>query len=193
MRCISQQLINIHYTEQLTFINNATYFENHDKAFNDHGTWNIMNMKYKSWHLANYEVIILGHLQVFGNLLKVSHVGFESVLVKHQLSVRAKTSWINLDEQQTKCKSPVSSSERAHLFATCCVLCACMHVHRHQGPFSIYIPACLNQVTCEILTSVSTILSKSIFYLKVLRTYLSKELRFLKSAPYLTWDCLRWL
>ena len=34
-------------------------------------------------------------------------------------------------------------------------------------------------------------LSKSIFYLKVLRTYLSKELRFLKSAPYLTWDSLR--
>ena len=36
-------------------------------------------------------------------------------------------------------------------------------------------------------------LSKSIFYLNVLRIYLSKEIKFLKSAPYLTWDCLRWL
>ena len=59
------------------------------------------------------------------------------------------------------------------------------------GPFSISIPACISYVNCEILTSVSTILSKSIFYLKVLGTYLSKELKFLKSAPYLTWDCLR--
>ena len=29
------------------------------------------------------------------------------------------------------------------------------------------------------------------FYLNVLRTYLGKEIRFLKSAPYLTWTCLR--
>ena len=55
----------------------------------------------------------------------------------------------------------------------------------HQGPFSMSIPACLSQVNYEILTSVSTILSKSIFNLKVLKTYLSKELRFLKSAQ--TW------
>ena len=71
-------------------------------------------------------------------------------------------------------------------------------------PFSISLSASLSLVNCEILTSVSTISSKSIFYLNVLRTYSSKELRFLKSAPYLTkiwlinvWKiihlCLTWL
>ena len=70
----------------------------------------------------------------------------------------------------------------------------CLEFSKHSGIGSTEIWArssLLKLSNCDILTSVSTILSKSIFYLKVLRTYLSKELRFLKSDPYLTWDCLR--
>ena len=58
---------------------------------------------------------------------------------------------------------------------------------RNNGPKMIVnkvisLPPCLSYVNCEMLTSLSTILRKSIFYLRVLTTYFSKELRFLKSA-----------
>ena len=47
--------ITLHNTEQKTLMNNFTNFENYDKIFNDHGTWNTMilnrehsmNMKYE--------------------------------------------------------------------------------------------------------------------------------------------------
>ena len=56
-------------------------------------------------------------------------------------------------------------------------------LRQHSSPSS--------EVWCVSNRSCLIQLVKSIFYLKVLRTYLSKELRFLKSAPYLTWDCFR--